>query len=182
MSDTIRSDGSGSISGKGTGAHRQTYRSTVGGTFMGVRLKWLIRTNPLGDFTEPFVYRLRIETDHHDNGAEGLLSKLGALITGHDLDILREHPVCFIFLHSDCTWAHIAGNQEGNRTDMVFIMHRDDPYSLLILENTDRGLKVIPQGSWQAVGGEIGKLAATWGLLNRPLYEDPANTAGSVTI
>ena len=149
-------------------------QSTVGGTFQGFRLTWRIRENPLSEFDEPFVYRLMLEadlrSDRHNSAEVELLNKLGTLIVGHNAEVeaVLDHPVCYVYLHSDCIWGHLATNQDGDRTDMVFVQHWEDRHSLLILENTETGLRVVPQGRWQTeIGGQIGKLAAQWALANK---------------
>ncbi len=121
---------------------------------------------------------LYIKARFRYDGAD-ILRRLGATILGRQITCDTTEDCHFIDLRYGRTWAPIGR--------FFFILHPDDPYSCLILENTDADLKITLQGRWQqGIGEEIAKLAAEWELANmsatKPAYEDPPNVAGSVVI
>ncbi len=166
-------------------------RSTVGGIFQGFRVETKVLHLSLGKPLTDSVSAdlLIISTDVRNSGAISILDGLVALFMGTAEVYLNENTGHRAFLDSEREWLHLARREDmwASSGRLVAILHPEDSHSLLILENTENGLHVDPQGRWQQeIGGQIGKLAAQWALANRPAkppkrsgWKEPRNTGWS---
>jgi hypothetical protein len=179
------------LGGESTGTQRRTHENTsaVGGTFRGFLVTFYLdgssnRTGNTGYFSLVAVAKGLGEGDH--------LRQLVMLITKNDNEIELDFDGLSYEVEigdDTCRWFHRVRTADRIFDKTVHICHPNDPHSLLILENTAQGLRVIPQGRWQEIGGQIGKLAAKWALANEPAvplkhsgYKEPRTTSGDVLV
>ncbi len=96
------------------------------------------------------------------------LRSLVMILTGKDLEAYSVGTKYIIQLAGYCIWSHQARMHEKLQTsqDVVYIVHPEDPNSLLILRNTEKWLHVIPQGRWEERSDEIRQLAGIWTAQN----------------